>query len=114
MATMIDQFCEALQRLASSAQEQEGFLRQLGTAPSADELALDFSDALGVVRESLGEPARDAALRLDQYLGEISGGESAELWTVAALYSAPEWVRIRELANEALRRLNGGDRFRGR
>lgn len=108
MATMMEQFREALLRLSLSAKEQEAYLRQLGTAPSADELALEFSDALGLVQEQLDEDARTASSRLDRHLEEMSGGERAELWTVAALHAAPEWTRVRQLAHEALRALGDG------
>jgi hypothetical protein len=102
MATMTEQFQQALQRLASSAQEQESYLVKLGTAPSADELALEYSDALELVQADLDETVRGAARQLDRYLEEISGREHAELWTVAALHVAPEWMHVRELASSVL------------
>jgi hypothetical protein len=36
------QFLEALHRLAVAAEEQSAYLRQLGTASSADKLALEY------------------------------------------------------------------------
>ena len=108
MATMKEQLREALVRLGSSAKEQEAYLRQLGTAPSADELALEFSDALGVLQGQLDEPAFAAASRLDRYLEDMSGSEHAQLWTTDALYAAPEWTHVRQLAEEALRFLGKG------
>lgn len=110
MAAMKEQLREALVRLRSSAKNQEAYLRQLGTAPSADELALEFSDAFGVLEGELDEPAFAAASRLDSYLEEMSSSEHAELWTIRALHTAPEWAHVRELAEEALRLLeNGGE-----
>jgi hypothetical protein len=108
MTTMKEQLREALVRLRSSAKDQEAYLRQLGTAPSADELALEFSDALGVLEGQLDEPAFAAASRLDRYLEDMSGSEHAELWTINALHAAPEWAHVRELAEEALRLLEKG------
>jgi hypothetical protein len=43
-----------------------------GTAPSTDELALEFSEAFALERGNLQGPARDAAQLLDGYLTEIS------------------------------------------
>jgi len=106
MATMTQQFREVVLRLASSADEQRAYLRKLGTAPLADELALEFSDLLPVVQDTLDESARRVARRLDEYLVGFSGEANAELWTVDALERAPEWTRVRDLANELLRHLD--------
>lgn len=106
MATMSVELRKAVERLAAAAGEQEAYLRQLGTTPSTDELALEFSDVLMVERGNLGEPARTAALLLDQYLTEISGAENADLWTVAALHGSAEWARIRRLAADVLQRID--------
>lgn len=106
MATMSLEFRKTVERLAASAQEQEAYLRRLGTAPSADELALEFSDVLMVERENLDEATRKAALILDRHLTEFSGPEKAELWTVAALHEAFEWARVRQLATEVLQRMD--------
>lgn len=106
MATISEELRTALQRLASSPADQETFLRELGTAPSVDELAIEFSDMLGVLQGSLEEPALSLAIRLDRYLEGISGGEHADLWTVSALHSAQEWARVRRLAGEVLEALD--------
>jgi hypothetical protein len=106
MAMTTVEFRTTVERLAAPAQEQESYLRRLGTAPSADELALEFSDAFVVEREGLYEPVREAALLLDMYLTDISGPQKADLWTVAALYGAMEWARVRQLAGDVLRRMD--------
>jgi len=106
MTAMRAEFRSSTERLASAADEQEAYLRQLGTAPSADELALEFTDALMVEKTHLDEGERTAALHLDEYLSQISGEENAELWTIAALHHAPEWAHVRDLANDLLRRMN--------
>jgi hypothetical protein len=105
MAMMSMEFRQTVERLAASAQEQEAYLRRLGTAPSADELALEFSDAFLVEQRNLDESARNAALVLDQYLSELSRPEKAELWTIGALYGASEWARVRELATALLQHI---------
>lgn len=102
MAKMSLKLRNAVERLAASPQEQEAYLRRLGTAPSADELALEFSDSLIVEQNNLDEPARHSALLLDQYLTKISGSEKAELWTVKALYGSSEWAHVRQLATDVL------------
>src|SRR5688572_14192839 len=103
MVLMIDQFCASLERLSAPADEQQAYLERLGTAPSADELGLEFSDAFLAVREALPERVADAAARLDQFLSSFGGSKNAELWTVLALGQAPEWRKVRELAKEVLR-----------
>lgn len=105
MVTIDEQFLSTVQRLAAPADEQEAYVRQLGTAPSTDELALEFSDALLVARGSLSEAVASAALRLDAYLAKISGSANTELWTILALYKAPEWMSVRQLAGEVLQRI---------
>lgn len=109
MASAIEQFADGVRALAADAEEQEVLLQELGTAPCADELGLVFGDAFDVVRETLPEPVRRAALQLDNHIREISGSENADLWTVDALHSAPEWVRVRHLARDVLRQLNEDD-----
>jgi len=106
MATVSNQLRESVQRLASTAREQQEYLRRLGTTPSADELALEFSDALMVAKKDLSNEANDSAIRLDEYLSEISGAEHASLWTESALADSPEWRRVRQLAAALLRCLD--------
>lgn len=92
----------AVARLAMPAREQIEYLEQLGTAPSVDELALEFDDlylpvaarwrATGNRSELLGLLAQiDAALR------------AQNAWTVDDLDSK-SWVEIRQLAKSALAR----------
>jgi hypothetical protein len=94
---------DAVERLAAQAKEQEAFLVGLGSAPLADELALEFGADFAAERERLPEAARSAADLLDQYLTEFSGEENRALWDIAALYTAPEWAHVRKLAAELLR-----------
>lgn len=107
MAKMRDNYREALRRLASSAEEQEQYLSELRTAPSADELALEFSDAFLVVQDELDANARRAGLDLDAYLETMSGTDNSTKWTVLALRRAPEWRIVRDLANRALLLFDG-------
>jgi hypothetical protein len=91
---------DAVRRLALSAPQQVEYLRSIGTAPSTDELALEFDDL-----RHLGHPADAAPLveRIDGLLEAMSG--PGPLWHVDALDVAPEWAELRLLAAELLRLL---------
>jgi hypothetical protein len=98
----------AVQRLAAPADEQVRHLVELGSAPSADELALEFDDffrpAVGALGDSV--PARRLMLRLadlDDLLRALSERDDPELWTTAALETSPDWADVRERAAAALR-----------
>ena len=88
-----------LQRLAAPAREQVKYLRDLGTYPSLDELALEFDDALSPVRHELD--ALTVLRELDELLHRMSGPANAELWEPGAL-TGDEWQRVRALAASAL------------
>ncbi len=98
----------ALRNLAADADEQRRYLESLGTAPMADELALEFDDFASRVVEAvrkglLSRDTGDAINAIDAFLSSISGEANGSLWTVDALYTAPQWVQVRLLAAEALR-----------
>jgi len=103
------QLREAVGRLAWSAADQVVYLERAGTAPSADELALEFSDALLIEREVLDEPVRSLAILLDRHLEQMSGPRAAALWTTEALHSAPEWALARDIATRILAAAGGID-----
>ena len=101
---------EALTNLASPAEQQIEYLERIGTAPSADELALELDDIIGVIRVYarkglLSASAMSAIDRLDERLAAMSGPQQAVLWTVDALRIAEEWAGVRLLAADALARL---------
>ena len=104
MAALSLNLLQAVRRLAASPEGQQAYLRQLGTAPSTDELALEFSDALMLEKGLLDDVVRAAAVQLDEQLAGMSGPQHEELWTLAALHTSEEWARVRELAAETLRR----------
>ncbi len=70
----------------------------------ADELALEFEEQYGRVREqnvSLGRG--EVAVRdLDKKLEEMSGPQHEELWTDDALRQEPDWEEIRVLARRVI------------
>jgi hypothetical protein len=99
---MIERLVHALQALAVPAEEQ--LARYPVFVVKADELALDYADALLLITDcpqvSL-TPEQQAALEdVDQLLDWMSGEKNAALWTEAALRTAPDWQQVRRLARE--------------
>lgn len=91
----------------------------------ADELAIDFEEALRGIRsagssdagdreeaegperaEALSPAQRAAVDALDAQLEEMSGPEHAEMWTDDALHTSVAWTRVRHLAASALRTMD--------
>ena len=96
-----------LKVLASSAEDQQKYLERLGTAPSADELALELDDFVAMlpaaVRDGvLSEEQAAAVRRVNDFAGSFSGKENAALWRVDQLASASQWEEVRRLARVAL------------
>jgi hypothetical protein len=100
------QLREALEHLSAPAADQAAYLQSIGTAPLADELALEHYDAAlavwdmvdrGELPESIGTTVRE----VDSLLDEMSGQEKADLWDVSALENL-QWDRVRALARKAL------------
>lgn len=101
-----------LRNLAAPAAEQTSYLTRLGTAPSVDELALEFDDVFRRLTDSglhtkLGQ-AKESVAAVNRMLADISGEFHEQLWTTAALERRAEWTRIRELATKALMDLVNG------
>lgn len=94
---------EAVERLAAAPDSQEAYLRQLGSYPSLDELALEFDDAFVPVRSMLDDSTSWAVelRRLDAKLTSISGQHHAGLWFASAL-TGEEWNEVRALARKAI------------
>lgn len=91
----------ALEHLAADAQGQERYLRELGTWPSLDELALDLGD-VAEASETWSRPVlRERVRLLSQKLDAMSGEANAKLWEPEALHG-PEWAEVRGLAADAL------------
>ncbi len=99
----LEQLRTALQALAAPAEQQ--LARYPSFAVVADELALDFDDALGLL-EAQSAPLTKAQmaglLALDALLNQMSGSERADLWTSHALRSAAEWEEVRSASIEVL------------
>ena len=106
MASVKDEFFNVVQRLGMSAGDQERYLEELGTAPAVDELALEYDDVFGVIRDTLDANARKIADELDQLLSERSGPEYIDFWTTSSLAEHLEWEAIRHKARELLNYLS--------
>jgi hypothetical protein len=96
----IEPLVVSLERLASAAESQEAYLVQLGVAPSNDELALEFDDAVGGV--TVEGTLREKLQAVSERLKAMSGAQNSHLWQTDALRTAPEWGEVRRLAREAL------------
>ena len=97
----------AVRRLAMPADEQVRYLEDKGLAPSVDELALEFDDAVAGASLSTGERERLSAL--DTYLSRMSGPQHVSLWTTDALRTRSEWAEVRDLARRALAAMGVSD-----
>lgn len=102
---------EVVGRLAASADSQIPYLVRLGTAPSADELALEFDDVYPAVAARVAElpishDAVEALVKLNDTLLSMSDPGRAELWTTDALLESQWWSAVRKQAGETLRRLD--------
>jgi hypothetical protein len=92
---------EALERLAGDAEEQEQYLRAIGTWPSLDELALELDDVSGASEGWVSPELRACVRLLDEKLDGMSGDEQAAMWEPEAL-TGPEWAEVRRLAADAV------------
>jgi len=104
---MIERLIIALRALAAEADVQLRRFPDFVSRP--DELALDFADALLLVRScqqiELAPEQSRALATVESLLDRLSGSATAELWTEAALRERPEWDQLRDAAATALRAL---------
>lgn len=72
---------------------------------TADELALAWEEAVEYLsgnKISLTTEQREMIDNLDAFIGSISGEANAHMWTNQALYSAPEWMQIRQNSHKLI------------
>lgn len=85
-----------VERLAAASEQQLEWLTPLGPLPSLDELALEFDDEFGRVREAIAADSASSLVALDAQLLRMSGAENAELWRPEALEGPdcrwPRWL----------------------
>jgi hypothetical protein len=100
-----------LERLAASSDSQIPHLVQLGVAPSADELALEFDAVYPEVASRATEvdiphPALESLVTLNETLLRMSAPGQSELWTTDAIVESQWWSAVRKQAAEVLVRLD--------
>ena len=104
---MILRLITTLQALAAPAETQLG--RYPVFLVNAGEIALDFEDALMLIRDcpqiELTSEQQVALSAVDRSLEDISGSLRAELWTEMALRHSTEWQVVRRVATTALEAL---------
>jgi hypothetical protein len=120
---MIQALIDALRVLAAPAEVQ---ILRVSDRVNTHEFVLAFDDAYMLARDCRQlswTPAQlDALEELDRELSSISDQANPTLWAEDGLRHAPEWQRVRILAERALEALgisspegaSPGDRFTGR
>lgn len=113
LGRLVRRLLEALSRLSWPADRQKSYLIELGVAPSLDELALEFDDALKPVEglyDDLGvdEESREMLASIDATFAAMTEhSEDAYVWEVQALDNNPCWAKIRGIAESVGTRLQG-------
>ncbi len=100
---VVDELSQILERLASPPQAQIDYLKHLGVAPLADELALEFHDLHLLVPQLAAQrvltPQQSEALdAVGRQLDAMSACQDTSLWGEDALRRHPDWVEVRRLA----------------
>lgn len=99
---------ETLTMLAADARDQTAWLDKYRL--ETDDLALDYENARAslVLLAEAGriDVATESRLaRIDTILDAMSGAEQAPRWTYEALMADAGWLKVRQLAREALTEL---------
>ncbi|KJK48095.1 hypothetical protein UK23_18095 [Lentzea aerocolonigenes] len=91
-------FRDAVHHLAMPASQQVEYLRSIGTAPSADELALEFDDVKHLCPDD--PAAMTLSERIDALLEAMSG--PGPVWHTDSLATSAQWAEVRTLAADLL------------
>lgn len=94
----------SVRALAQAPEVQRGLFPDF--VEVADQLALDFDEALRAVRSTSvpWTPGQTSLVEtLDRALEAMSGPQHTALWTMHALEHSAEWAELRGLAQKALR-----------
>lgn len=97
----------ALEHLAADAETQARYVKQLGSWPSLDELALELDDVAKATESWASPMLRERVRELSSTLDQMSGEANAHLWKPEALHTR-EWAEVRALASRALAALGDG------
>jgi hypothetical protein len=104
------QIVEKLKILADTSDNQTAYLIKLGTSPSTDELALQFTDTYQVFKGKLEEGNEtnvfnETALKklesINLFFDEMGNIQNNSFWDISCL-DGIEWSNIRRLARETL------------
>ncbi len=100
---MIDfsEILEKIENLSLSSEKQIKYLKDLGTYPSLEELALEFDDAYRPLKGRVSEVIE----KLNFLLDKLSDSEDVNIWETSSLNSAP-WLEIRELSRNILLKIH--------
>src|SRR5207248_10895643 len=109
---VVNELYQILERLASPPQAQIDYLRNLGVAPLADELALEFHDLHLLVpqltaQRVLTQQQSEALDAVSRQLDAMSASQDTSLWMEDALRRHPAWVEVRRLAAFTAKTLRG-------
>ena len=107
---LFQKLLSSLTLLCKGADEQISYLEELGVGPSADELALEFDDCMGVVSELFEKgfvsiEFVQAVEELDQKLDLMSINADDVLWSFESLRNRKEWEDVRKIAKISLKNL---------
>lgn len=94
---------DAIEVLAYKSEKQIAFLKNLGTYPSLDELALQFDDGYLAFRNSADvvKELREKLEQIDAIFDHMSDSPDKSLWEASSL-DRDGWNDIRNLAEEVL------------
>lgn len=101
---------ETLTMLAVDAKDQTTWLDKYRLEP--DDLAMDYENGKSAITLLVEAGRIDVAMesrlaRIDAILDAMSGAEQASRWTYEALTADAGWLKVRQLAREALTELAG-------
>lgn len=104
------QLIEALKILADTEDNQIAYLFDLGTSPSTDELALQFTDTYQVFKGNLEDVVGDFLYKekilnnlesINLMFDKMSNMSGNSFWDISSLDNL-EWDNVRRLAAETL------------
>src|SRR6266851_5587066 len=98
---LTDMLEQALAHLAADPDAQAGYLKQLGTWPSLDELALELDDVAEASKPGMSSRLSEVVDRLSSRLDAMSGADHADLWEPNALHAAEWRSRARRRSRQA-------------
>jgi hypothetical protein len=100
---------KSIELLASNSDVQRRYLREIGTFPSAEELALEFDDAyklfIGQVDSNFPYLVRQGLSKIDSLFDSNSDKEDKTFWLESSLDNN-SWSEVRDIASLILKEIN--------